>query len=557
MTSIEANAQKTREQSAANTLAAVLISLAILSTALCMSLPRVINEWGKSGSSDFVLIILAISVILFFRSSEKPLQLSVLNPLVSATNNSPVKPANKKAGLPAVLLLFSALCIFSDAALEEEALLFAGLWTGLLGIICLNPDSTILNRLQFPVFLLVFCLPVPQYVAYYHFHYPLQRLSAIWTAGMLDLAGYEATVSGTIVSIGTHRMHIVEECSGIKFLAILLLFSVIAGHLNLKNSLIKRIMLFLAAVPVAILTNVIRLSAAGMIMFGKGEKAALDFLHGNSVLIFYLAAIFLLAAITRLFTTPDRPSLLFGQSDSTCSAIENSPQADDSSIKQPFIMQKYPALFYTVIIIWSIGLMLGNRLATAQSISEFKRNGLEKLHLKPTGWLAEEISTAGNISAHTPGFASAAQNRKSILTSPSGRRYELEIVWWPQRRPRNRLIVFHQSVICSMGVYAGGIHSEMKIGEHHLSHSLISEKSQLKSFYYWLQSEDQISTRPYFHAIWQYWRELKGKPADGCFVLIAAAGKTQNTDAGELSALLNHIRKTLQNWLSHNPKISI
>lgn len=542
-------------------------------SAAYFSLPRIFNEWAKNADSEFIFFVFILSTIFFLKSSNEPSSPEI--PLQDG--KSTVNLTDRL--IAAALIMISLSCLFADAALEEESLLFFALWTGLLGINSINPYPGLKQRLWFPLILLIFCLPVPQYVAFYHFHYPMQRLSTLWTAGMLDLAGIAATVSGTLVNIGQQSMHIAEECSGIKFLAILLLFVTVAGQLFLKHSISRKIMLLCAAVPVAIMTNIIRLTAAGMIMTEKGEKTAMAFLHGNSVLIFYAAAVFLLAALTRLaaskeILSPDDAAQyqFSGNSSQSCCTTKSGSQSRDFCANQPELkkqmlvqnsqihsdkpenliyQQTRQAGFFMLIILWSIFIALTGSLATARQDPIFHRDGLEKLQFTPAGWNSSE-SYEGSIKAYTPGFASAKQNRQLILSAPSGRRYTLEIAWWPQRRPRNRLIVFHQAVICSMGVYAGGIHSEMQIGDQELSYSLISENRHQKSFFYWLQSENQISTRPYFHALWQYRRELFRQPSDGCFVLIAADGKIKDTSSLELKTLIKHTRETLQNWLSQN-----
>lgn len=514
-----------------NISAGLITSMLFFLVALSTALPRLIDEWGKGGNFEFIAAVILISAGFFLRA--EPAEQSTTAKVSSGLNSF----------FPYLMLMFSILCIFADAAMEEESLLFAGIWTGLMGLVTLNTFPDIMLRLRFPVFLLIFSIPVPQYVAFYHFHYPLQRLSAIWTAGTLDLSGYEARVSGTVIDLGNQsNFHIVEECSGIKFLAILLLFAVIAGRLNLKNSIAARIALVLAAVPTAIFTNVIRLAAAGILMVEYGEKTAMEFLHGNSVLIFYAAAIFMLTALTSFLNT-----LLLETVNE-----QKVAEKDECVGAKPVSNQRNNTVFYPIIICWSIALIIGSRFASTAPVSNFYREGLEQINFQPSGWCATDRKESEISSAYTPGFASAPQARKIDLTSPSGRLYELEIVWWPQRRPRNRLIVFHQAIICSMGAYAGGIHQEMKIDNHRLSCSLINDKGQHKSFYYWLQSENKISTRPYYHAVWQYWQELLRQPSDGCFVLIAAKNELHETNAADLSALLSHIKPALQNWLSKN-----
>lgn len=145
------------------------------------------------------------------------------------------------------------------------------------------------------------------------------------------------------------------------------------------------------------------------------------------------------------------------------------------------------------------------------------------------------------------------QHRRQRLMSPDGRLVDVEIAWWPGRRPRNRLIVFHQSVLCSMGLYADAVQEVQGFGEGSIGHSRFQTPAGPVSLWYWLQSEDRISTRPYSHVVWQYLREIRGLPADGCFVLFAVHDAGRSEMNPELAGLTNHLRATLQHWFQSVP----
>ncbi|HNV68371.1 MAG TPA: exosortase/archaeosortase family protein, partial [Candidatus Ozemobacteraceae bacterium] len=253
---------------------------------------RLVREWSNNPSGELLPIVCITALALWWQqTSDHSLSLTT----------HPHRTWSENRFLPPVLLIASCCLLTIDAMIEEESILALGIWSGVCGLVFLLARSQTQTRVRFPLLLLLFCLPLPGYVAFHYVHYPLQKLSTLWTTGMLNIFGHQADSSGTIITIGSRTLQVVEECSGVRFLTALTFTALLAGHLRLRSHAHLRMVLFLSAIPLAILTNVLRLTAAGHILIWRGPEAANAFIHGSAVGVFYLAAISLLIVLTRLF----------------------------------------------------------------------------------------------------------------------------------------------------------------------------------------------------------------------------------------------------------------
>lgn len=516
-----------REASEPTVARLTLVLIAVLAVVAAYAvLPRLLGEWQRNPAGEHAAIVFLVAVIMSYRAWRRQM------PATVSPHRSFILPA-------ALLFLTSLLCVFADAFLEEEFLLAAGIWVGLPAMVYWWAGGDGWRRLAFPWLLLGFCLPLPHYVAFYYVIFPLQQLAAIWTSGMLANFGHNAWHAGTMVHISSASLQIVEECSGVRFLTTLTFMALLVGHLRLRRFMPLRFMVLLLAVPLAILVNVLRLTIAGQIMSWHGAAAALAFIHSNYILLFYFAAIVLLLAGVKLLEKVARSV--------TRSALAMPAVGAD----QPPVATVHPVNRFApmLTIFWLVMLISGSLLATRPMAQDFNRPGLDAVPLCPVGWQTVDGRGDAPLEPYITALAAAPHHGRKWLCAPGGGSVSIEIVWWPGRRPRNRLIVFHQSVICSAGRYADAQHAQQLLSGEAVATTLVNNPAAPVRLYYWLQSSGRVSVEPFKHALWQYWLELSGRPADGCFVLIAVPAANA-VSAAELVDLLRHVRSGLEKWFT-------
>ncbi len=154
------------------------------------------------------------------------------------------------------------------AGLQFSAALGVGLFAGSLAfllsvagaVLCLGGFDW-LRALAFPLVLAVFMLPKLA-IVYNQATLPLQLLASRIAAGLLTTAGIGVIREGNILDVGGHRVAVVESCNGIRYLLSLGFMAVVFGYLA-DSKTWMRLALLLAAIPLAIVANGVRVAAAG------------------------------------------------------------------------------------------------------------------------------------------------------------------------------------------------------------------------------------------------------------------------------------------------------
>jgi exosortase len=119
---------------------------------------------------------------------------------------------------------------------------------------------------------LLFMIPVP-YRVEVALAQPLQRVAAVSSTYVLQTLGFMAISEGNVIRLGDTRIGVVEACSG---LSMLLIFFALATAVTLvvKRPWPEKAVIMISALPVAIIANVIRITATGILHKVAGPKMA-------------------------------------------------------------------------------------------------------------------------------------------------------------------------------------------------------------------------------------------------------------------------------------------
>ncbi len=129
-------------------------------------------------------------------------------------------------------------------------------------VVCLSGFGH-LRAWTFPLLLGLFMLPKLA-IVYDQGTLPLQLLASRLAATMLTLSGIGVIREGNILDVRGHRVAVAEACSGIRYLLPLGFVSVVFAYLSDRKPWM-RLALLVAAVPVAIFGNAIRVAASAWI----------------------------------------------------------------------------------------------------------------------------------------------------------------------------------------------------------------------------------------------------------------------------------------------------
>jgi exosortase len=183
----------------------------------------------------------------------------------------------KPAGLwwPAIGLIGLALCLhLAGFKSQQQRLSVVAFFLGLYGLAGLAWGRHWLKAGFFPFFLLVFCVPVADYAV------PLTLPLRLLVSRIVEIIGHlglapDLSRAGTQLFDSVNHSYgyeVAAACSGIRSLVALLALATILGFVN-HQSLWKRGVMMLVAVPLAVLQNVLRLSFTIMVAETCGQQA--------------------------------------------------------------------------------------------------------------------------------------------------------------------------------------------------------------------------------------------------------------------------------------------
>lgn len=172
-----------------------------------------------------------------------------------------------------------------------------------------------------PLLLFVLAIPIPQ-IVFNKIAFPLQLFASRCAVSAMQLFDISVLRQGNVIELmplGAHepkRLAVVEACSGIRSLMTLVTLAVVYAYFTkpkndgsggqkgsrpggswFRNFAIWRaLILVIAAVPIAILTNALRVSGTGVLAHYYGTRVADGFFHTFSGWVIYVAAALLLFA---------------------------------------------------------------------------------------------------------------------------------------------------------------------------------------------------------------------------------------------------------------------
>ena len=162
-----------------------------------------------------------------------------------------------------------------------------------------------LRLLAFPVAFLLLMIPIPSVIAN-RVTIPLQFVASRFGESMLSAGGVPVLREGNVISLPAVTLYVAEACSGIRSLMSLFTLGVLYGYFTEQRAWI-RVALCIATVPIAIVTNALRVSGTGYAAHWYGARAAEGFFHTFSGWIVFLAAMVLLTVFHRLILWSSPP----------------------------------------------------------------------------------------------------------------------------------------------------------------------------------------------------------------------------------------------------------
>jgi exosortase len=176
----------------------------------------------------------------------------------------------------------------------------------LLGMILFCLGSAYTKKLLLPICYLLFMIPLPA-IIWNKIAFPMQLFATGLTESVIRLIGISVFREGNILHLAETSLEVIDACSGLR--SLITMFSLSAAFAWFSDfSLSRKWVLFLMAAPIAIFSNIIRLTSTAVLASRYGSEVAQGFLHEFSgFLTFFIGLVMLITISAMLNKIRKRP----------------------------------------------------------------------------------------------------------------------------------------------------------------------------------------------------------------------------------------------------------
>ena len=240
-------------------------------------------DWMDDPNYSHGLLVPFISIYFAWQQREKLGKLEI-------------KPAN--SGL--LLIVFALLVLIAGVAAQEYFSKRSSFVFLLAGIVLFQFGWQWLKSLALPIGFLFFMIPLP-YIVYDAMAFPLKLFVAKFSVISLKLMGVVVWREGNIIMFPQTVLEVADACSGLRSLMSLLALGVALAVFSQKKKS-AMVLLIVLTIPIAILTNMIRVIGTGFLAQYYGSAAAEGFFHefaGMGVFVLAMVLLFVSSGVLR------------------------------------------------------------------------------------------------------------------------------------------------------------------------------------------------------------------------------------------------------------------
>jgi exosortase len=168
----------------------------------------------------------------------------------------------------------------------------------LAGLVLCFGGWELLKELRFPLLVLLLAIPIPS-IVFNQITLPLQTLASKLASALLPIFGVPVLREGNIIELPVMKLEVAEACSGIRSLVSLFTLSIFYGYF-LEKSPLRRTILALVSIPIAIAANALRILGTGLCVQYWDPDKAMGFFHEFSGWVMFLVSLGCLFVVHRI-----------------------------------------------------------------------------------------------------------------------------------------------------------------------------------------------------------------------------------------------------------------
>ena len=210
-----------------------------------------------------------------------------------------LKKIEKKSNINGLfILIFGLLFHFLGLLLQIKFVSGFSLLFVLLGLSLYLAGKDYTKEILFPILFLAFMAPLPR-VLIIHISFKMKLLAAEAGASLINWLNIPVYRTGSIVYLPNTALTIGSPCSGLRSLISLTALGALFAHLS-DLSKIKKTILFVSAIPLALAANILRIGMLLWVAYVYGQNVATGKFHDISGMFVFIFAIAGLMIVNRV-----------------------------------------------------------------------------------------------------------------------------------------------------------------------------------------------------------------------------------------------------------------
>lgn len=197
------------------------------------------------------------------------------------------------------LLLFAAL-LYAFGRSQQIYLFEVGSQIVVLAaLLLLFRGTTALKVAWFPLFFLIFMIPLPEALVA-AVTAPLKSAVSAVATNLLYLMGYPVGRAGVVMTVGPYELLVADACAGLNSMFTLEALGMLYMNLMNYTNIARNVALALLLIPISFAANVVRVIVLVLVTFHFGDEAGQGFVHGFAGMVLFMVALAMMLVVDKL-----------------------------------------------------------------------------------------------------------------------------------------------------------------------------------------------------------------------------------------------------------------
>ncbi len=388
---------------------------------------------------------------------------------------------------------------------------------------------------------LVFMLPLPQFI-YWPVSIWLQLVSSQIGVDIIAFFGIPVYLDGNVIDLGVYQLQVAEACSGLRYLFPVMSFSYVFGVLYLGPRWHK-IVLLLAAAPITVVMNSVRIGIIGVLVDNFGISHAEGFLHAFEGWVIFVACVLLLFGLAVLLQRLQKePKPLPDTIDLDFDGLGH-------ELKRSLAVPITAALVAVTSLTAVAAVVWNTAPPRAQVVPE--RESLATFPTDLAGWRSVERIIPEPIL----GVLRADDLLNRAYIGPNGEDVDVMVVYYHKLTEGSAI---HSPEVCipaggwEVSAWSPATYTAPDGSEVQYNRAIISKGSQRQLVYYWFDLRGRRMTGDYAAKFYTIYDSLTRGRTDGALVRLMTTiqpSETEGQAAARIETMLDEITPRLPAYL--------